>query len=305
MVAGSRARSFIGLFGDASGTTGAILVGVAALLVFIGVAMLSPLVRPSGGDSARVSGRAHQERHRDARPAERDASPRRTASTAPALMIGLALVSFIAIIGASVKDTFASAIDNQIQADFVLSPKNFQGFSPEAAAAVRKQIRDRPSCSSASARSRSTGCSESVTGASSNFQNGRQPEAPPRRRPRAAYADGGVIAYKDTEENGKKVKVGQTLKFTFPKGVKEVKVAGIFHDKKALPGNGDYVLSLANWTALQRAARPVRAASSSPDGVSTAQADGRSRRSPTSSVGSAPTTRPSSRTVSSRSSTRS
>ena len=57
-------------------------------------------------------------------------NPRRTASTAAALMIGLALVSFIAIFGASVKDSFASAIDDQTRADFILSPKNFQPLQP-------------------------------------------------------------------------------------------------------------------------------------------------------------------------------
>src|SRR4029079_18328097 len=39
---------FVGLFGNASGSTPALLTGVAAFLVFIGVAMLSPLfARPA------------------------------------------------------------------------------------------------------------------------------------------------------------------------------------------------------------------------------------------------------------------
>ena len=115
-------------------------MGVAALLVFIGVAMLSPLIARPAARLLAWPAPLDEEHHR---PAGRDnamRNPRRTASTSAALMIGLALVSFIAIIGASFKDTISSAIDNQINADFVLSPKNFQGFSPEAAAAVRKQL---------------------------------------------------------------------------------------------------------------------------------------------------------------------
>ena len=49
-------------------------------------------------------------------------NPRRTASTAAALMIGLAVVSLIAIVGESTKATFASAIDDQTKTDFIISP---------------------------------------------------------------------------------------------------------------------------------------------------------------------------------------
>ena len=76
---------FIGLFGDQSGDNGAILVGVAALLVFIGVAMLSPLVaRPA----ARVLAYpAERIKSVTGMLAQQNAmrSPRRTASTAAAL----------------------------------------------------------------------------------------------------------------------------------------------------------------------------------------------------------------------------
>ena len=72
--------------------------------------------------------------------------------------------------------------------------------------------------------------------------------------------------------NGKKVVPGQTLKVSFPKGDKDVTVAGIFTDKKALPGNGDYVLSLANWNLFNEPLDQF-VLILKPDGVSTAQAD--------------------------------
>lgn len=48
-------------------------------------------------------------------------SPRRTAQTASALMVGLALVSTIAVYGASVSKTETSAVDSAIKADYIIS----------------------------------------------------------------------------------------------------------------------------------------------------------------------------------------
>ena len=77
------------------------LVGVGALLIFIGVARLAPAVaRPMSSVIGRplarllgMSGRLGRENSMR--------SPRRTAQTASALMVGLALVSVIAVFGAS------------------------------------------------------------------------------------------------------------------------------------------------------------------------------------------------------------
>jgi putative ABC transport system permease protein len=237
---------FVGLFGNQSGSNGAIVVGIAAFLVFIGVAMLSPLLaRPAArlltwpaAKIQSVTGLLAREN------AMRN--PRRTASTSAALMIGLALVTFIAIIGASFKGTFSNAIDNQIRADFVLSPKNFQGFSPEAAASVRRELPGSTVVQFRTGQVLVNGSSEDVTGATANFEK----VADLKLRDgfdSQAYANGGVIAYKDAQVGGKNVQAGQTLKLTFPKGDRDVTVAGIFTDKKALPGNGDYVLSLKDW----------------------------------------------------------
>ena len=162
-------------------------------------------------------------------------------------MIGLALVSFIAIIGASFKGTISSAIDNQIKADFVLSPKNFQGFSPEAATAVRKQLPGSTVVQFRAGQVLVNGSTEDVTGASANFQKVANVKLRPGFDRTGLRTTVAWSSYKDAEVGGKKVKAGQTLKVTFPKGVKDVTVAGIFTDKNALPGNGDYVLSLADW----------------------------------------------------------
>ena len=91
------------LFGGAS-NPGA-LVGLGAALTFLGVATLSPLFARG---LAAVIGRPFR-RTATGRLGDENAkrSPRRTASTASALMIGLGLVAFVSVFAASLK---ASAV---------------------------------------------------------------------------------------------------------------------------------------------------------------------------------------------------
>ncbi|HYX89055.1 MAG TPA: FtsX-like permease family protein [Gaiellaceae bacterium] len=60
-------------------------------------------------------------------------NPARTASTAAALMIGLALVSFVAVLGKGVQGSVQRALHEQMNADWVISSKN--GWSAFSAAA--------------------------------------------------------------------------------------------------------------------------------------------------------------------------
>ena len=118
------------------------LVGLGAVLIFVGVAMLAPAVaRPMssviGRPLARLlgtSGRLGRENSMR--------SPRRTAQTSAALMVGLALVSAIAVFGASLSRSATSSVNNAISADLIVSTtsKNGNGeFSttvPKVASAV-------------------------------------------------------------------------------------------------------------------------------------------------------------------------
>ena len=118
------------------------LVGLGAVLIFVGVAMLAPaLARPMasvlGRPLARLlgtSGRLGRENSMR--------SPRRTAQTASALMVGLALVSAIAVFGASLSRSATSSVDNAISANLIVSTTNNAGngnFSqtvPQVAASV-------------------------------------------------------------------------------------------------------------------------------------------------------------------------
>lgn len=117
----------LGLVGGAVGLTGAgstavtiALLAVGAILIFLGVTLLSPMMvnsitRVLGwpmGKLAGVSGRLAQE--------NASRNPRRTATTAAALMIGLALVSMALVVGQSIKSSLNDTIDETVQADYVI-----------------------------------------------------------------------------------------------------------------------------------------------------------------------------------------
>jgi putative ABC transport system permease protein len=114
----------------------ALFVGLGAALTFLGVAILSPFVtRPLAAfigapvRNAGVSGKLGREN------AMRN--PRRTASTSAALMIGLGLVTFVAVFAASLKASASAILDRTIKADFILNGKQFTPFSPRLAQDLR------------------------------------------------------------------------------------------------------------------------------------------------------------------------
>ena len=66
-------------------------------------------------------------------------NPQRTASTAAALMIGLALVTLVAVLGQGIRSTFTGAVDKIFVADYAITAQN--NFSPipiEAAEAAEE-----------------------------------------------------------------------------------------------------------------------------------------------------------------------
>jgi len=112
------------------------LVGVGAVCVFTGVAALAPgIARPLSGLLGRplagllgTPGRLGRENSMR--------SPRRTAQTAAALMVGLALVSAIAVFGASLSASATSSVDQAISADLLISVNGSGQLSDSVPAAV-------------------------------------------------------------------------------------------------------------------------------------------------------------------------
>jgi putative ABC transport system permease protein len=101
------------------------LVGLGAAVTFIAVAVLAPvLARPAarliGSPMAKFGGVSGTLGRENAM-----RTPKRTASTAAALMIGVALVGFIMTFAASVKGSINGAVDRDFHGDYVLDTGTF------------------------------------------------------------------------------------------------------------------------------------------------------------------------------------
>ena len=108
-----------------------ILMIVGLLATFVGIAALMPrIVRPLtrviGGPVARLGGQSGRLGTENAM-----RNPGRTASTAAALMIGLALMTFVAVLGTGLKASDRNALADQISATHVISKSTgFENLTP-------------------------------------------------------------------------------------------------------------------------------------------------------------------------------
>jgi putative ABC transport system permease protein len=133
-IAGALALLGYAMFAD-SLDTGPRLLSIAGgvLLLFVGVAMISPqLVRPIaavvGWPAQRIGGSAGALARRNS-----TRNPGRTAATAAALMIGIALVTFVAVLATGMKQSNRGAIEEQVSAEWVVTSQD--GYLPFVAAA--------------------------------------------------------------------------------------------------------------------------------------------------------------------------
>lgn len=113
------AAMLLGLFGVLE--PGGAWLGVGAAATFIGVALLSPrLVSPIASAVGRPLERWRGVPGRIARE-NATRNPGRTASTAAALMIGLALVAFVTVFAAGIRGSINEAIDKTIAGDLYIA----------------------------------------------------------------------------------------------------------------------------------------------------------------------------------------
>jgi putative ABC transport system permease protein len=130
-----------GMFAPGLSVTWVLLLpALGCLMLFVGVALISSrLVAPlawilawPAEHVARAPGRL----------ARRNAvrNPGRTAVTASALMIGLALVTFVAVLGKGLQSSLSGAVEQVVRADYVVtSDDGFSPLSPEAGSALASQ----------------------------------------------------------------------------------------------------------------------------------------------------------------------
>jgi putative ABC transport system permease protein len=112
-------------------------VGLGALTVFVGVAVLGPVVaRPVsqvlGSPLPLLRGMTGTIARENA-----IRNPKRTSATASALMIGVGLIVFITVFGASARASIAQSVDDAMLGDWVVDTTWGQGgLSPEVAATI-------------------------------------------------------------------------------------------------------------------------------------------------------------------------
>jgi len=119
-----------GLFAPGLSTTALLVwMGLGALMIFLGVALLAerlvrPLATALGWPAAKLGGTAGVLARENTQ-----RNTQRTASTAAALMIGLALVTLVTLLASGLVSTFRSAVDDLWKnADYAITAQN--NFSP-------------------------------------------------------------------------------------------------------------------------------------------------------------------------------
>ncbi len=236
---------FLGLFGG----SGISFVGIGALLMLVGVFVVSPLF---ARQLARLIGRplttlrgivGSLARENAAR------NPRRTATTGAAVMIAVSLVGFITIFAASANASIGSAIDQQLKTDYIVTlkgnggPPGLTGLSPQLA----KSIAELPEIQASSPiRLGSVAVSGSRT-----FLAAADPATIGQLYDFGAVA-GSIsdlttngIAVSNRKADSKHLKLGDIVPVTYVKtGVVPLKVEFIYKNNGLA---GDYVVSLSNF----------------------------------------------------------
>ena len=112
----------LGLFGGADSVLGVLgPLGAGAAILFIGITLLSPLV---AGPLSQIIGTPISRIYRTPGRLSKDnaaRNPRRTATTAAALMIGLSLVSMASVLGDSFKAEFDRILNTSVQGDYLVT----------------------------------------------------------------------------------------------------------------------------------------------------------------------------------------
>jgi putative ABC transport system permease protein len=231
----------LGLFGNTH--SGASLVGLGAALVFFGVAVLSPLVaRPVarfvGAPLPSISGVSGKLGRENAM-----RNPRRTASTAAALMIGLGLVSFVSIFAASIKSSSNKALEETLRADYIVNTSQFVGFSQDVAA----RLRSNPAFSAVEEFRQGVfgvnGHADTVQGADP-AQLTAVANVQMQAGSVSALGDGDVLVWKGAADSHS-WKLGDAIRVEFARtGKQQLKIVGIYTDNRIL---GSYVVSLPTY----------------------------------------------------------
>ncbi|WP_259401676.1 FtsX-like permease family protein [Microbispora sp. H13382] len=228
-----------------AGPGSVVVLGEAAVCTVVGLALLGPAVTPA---LIRLLGRPLGAAGVPGRLARESAAraPRRTSATALALAFGLALISFMTVLGTSIKDSTARSYTEAITADYVVESARNEMLGGLPAHAYH-HVSELPQVAVAS-RLRY-----------GHWKDGQSTEAltavDPVTLPRVtslhmvagrldAVANGGIVLAANVAKE-RNLKIGDTLAMTFSRtGVQRLPVVGLLRDRDAQALSTGYVISL-------------------------------------------------------------
>jgi len=223
-----------------------LLVGLGAGVIFLGVAVLGPVIarpvsRLIGAPLPALKGMQGTLARENAM-----RNPKRTSSTAAALMIGVSLVAFITILGSTAKRSLDARIDKTFTSDFQIDTGSFAALSPDLA----KRLARLPEVKAASGVRSNTA---EIDGAMSDLV-AIDPASYSRiadlaiAKGRLGDLDTDGIAVLDVAARAKGWSVGDEVRVRFPTaGERRLTVAAIFSDKQGL--GSSYILGLPAYDA--------------------------------------------------------
>lgn len=248
-----------------------LLAGLGALLALIAFVVLGPVasstaVRVLGTPLDRLRGITGGLARRNAL-----RNPRRTAATASALMIGVAVVSLFTVFGASLKATMDQTVSRSFAGDVAVSTPSFgaggSGLSPQLAGAIAKlpEVDTAVGLGRGVAEVNGKGRALTVTDPTAlarTFDLGKV-----QGSLTTLGTDG--IAITRTEANRQHLTTGSKAQLTFTDGKKKTFTVRAVYGQSELAG--DYVITRAAWAPHRTQDSDTLVAVSFKDGVSTAK----------------------------------
>lgn len=256
-----RARLVVGLVAAASATVGLALalagvaptavVGLAGMLTLVALTTLGPVLARA---LARVVGRPLHALGVPGRLAAQLAgrSPRRTAATVLALGLSLALMAFMVVFGASVKNSIASGYREVVTADYVVESSRNEmlgGLVP----AVRESVEDLPEVA-ATARVRFGHWKDAGrVSALTAVDPASIEQVVSARMVQGSFRDlaGGGILLAQREARLRGLAVGDRLPMTFAKvGDRSLQVVGLLDDGDARALSTSFIIGAGTFERL-------------------------------------------------------
>ncbi|MBK5223807.1 MAG: ABC transporter permease [Acidimicrobiia bacterium] len=237
-------------FGEAPDSAALPSVGLGAVLLLVALVVLGPVIaRPAaklfGAPLSALRGTpGHLARENAAR------SPKRTASTAAALMIGVALVGFITIFAESARASIDDQITRGLKADLILQSESFDVGIPLE---VSTMIAERDDVAGvASVRQGLVQLTMPDGSNSTTFMGAVDPEVYPEavevQMAEGSLSDlrpGGIVV-DARQADERDIAIGDTITLTFPTGsTAEVEVVALSEDPQLL---GLYTISHEDWS---------------------------------------------------------